>query len=160
MLDLDVLTELGESEKIGEPKALETKEGAIAPHTVGSSLFYGGPAKTEPKTPTKNAALPSPYQSRWTIKARVTSKSDMKHWHNKNGEGKLFSVNLLDNTGEIKATSFNDQAETFYELLQEGSVYYITTPCRVGFAKKQFSNLNNDYELSFEQGTIIEKVGI
>lgn len=33
---------------------------------------------------------------RWTIKARVTQKSEIKHWSNNRSEGKLFSVNLLD----------------------------------------------------------------
>lgn len=45
-----------------------------------------------------------------------------------------------------------------YDLFQEGSVYYISSPCRVQIAKKQFSNLNNDYELTFEKDTIVEKV--
>jgi ssDNA-binding replication factor A large subunit len=35
---------------------------------------------------------------RWTIKARVTVKSDIRHWSNARGDGKLFSVNLLDDT--------------------------------------------------------------
>lgn len=42
-------------------------------------------------------------------------------------------------------------------MLQEGSVYYISSPCRVNLAKKQFSNLSNDYELTFERDTAIEK---
>ena len=99
----------------------------------------------------------SPYGNKWTIKARVTSKSDIKTWHNKNGEGKLFSVNLLDESGEIKATGFNDQCDMFFDLFQEGNVYYISSPCRVQLAKKQFSNLNNDYELTFENNTRVEK---
>ena len=41
--------------------------------------------------------------------------------------------------------------------MQEGSVYYISSPCRVNLAKKQFSNLSNDYELTFERDTAVEK---
>ena len=99
----------------------------------------------------------SPYAHKWTIKARVTSKSDKKTWHNKNGEGKLFSVNLLDESGEIRGTGFNDQCDALYDIFQEGGVYYITSPCRVNMAKKQFSNLANDYELMFERDTQVEK---
>lgn len=99
----------------------------------------------------------SPYAHKWTIKARVTSKSDIKTWHNKNGEGKLFSVNFLDESGEIRGTGFNDQCDALYELLQEGKVYYVSAPCRVVPAKKQFSNVNNDYELTFERDTVVEK---
>ncbi len=65
-------------------------------------------------------------------------------------------MNLLDESGEIKATGFNEQCDAFYDLLQEGQVYYIST-CKVNFAKKQFSNLPNDYELTFERETVIEK---
>lgn len=99
----------------------------------------------------------SPYQHKWTIKARVSSKSDIRTWHKPSGEGKLFSVNLLDETGEIKATAFNNECDKFFDVLQENQVYYISSPCRVQMAKKQFTNLPNDYELTFEDGTRIEK---
>ncbi|PWZ02109.1 putative replication factor-A protein 1 [Testicularia cyperi] len=98
----------------------------------------------------------SPYQNRWTIKARVTSKSDIRHWSNQRGDGKLFSVNLLDESGEIKATGFNDAVDRFYPLLQENHVYLISK-ARVNIAKKQFSNLTNEYEITFENQTEIEE---
>lgn len=81
----------------------------------------------------------------------------MKTWHNAKGEGKLFSVNLLDDTGEIRATAFNDAAERLYAIFQVDKVYYVSTPCRVTLAKKQFSNLPNDYELQFEKDTEVEE---
>ena len=117
-----------------------------------------------PHSPRLRACLPdqaaqqTPYQHRWTIKARVTSKSDVRTWHNKNGEGKLFSVNLMDESGEIKATGFNDQCDAFFDNFHEGTVYYVSSPCRVQLAKKQFTNLNNDYELTFERDTVVQKV--
>ncbi|KAK1925386.1 hypothetical protein DB88DRAFT_450919 [Papiliotrema laurentii] len=97
----------------------------------------------------------SPYQNKWTIKARVTQRSDIKHWQNAKGEGKLFSVTLMDESGEIRATGFNDQVDAFYELLQEGKVFFITR-ARVNIAKKQYSNVNNEYELTFGNETEIE----
>ncbi len=179
ILDLDVLEELGECEKIGEPKALEIKpeeDSKGQPGTIQGNDFYGNKGQAQPnnqqqrsipsrtKTPSSSAhaniypieAL-SPYSHKWTIKARCTNKSDIKTWHNRNGEGKLFSVNLLDESGEVRATGFNDQCDLLYELFQENSVYYISSPCRVQIAKKQFSNLNNDYELTFERDTQVEK---
>lgn len=100
----------------------------------------------------------SPYQNNWTIKARVTQKSDIKTWSNQRGEGKLFNVTLMDETGEIRATGFNAVVDELYEKLEEGKVYYISK-ARVNLAKKKFSNVQNDYEMSFEKNTVVEEVG-
>ncbi|KAJ8122693.1 hypothetical protein ONZ43_g1173 [Nemania bipapillata] len=184
ILDLEVASELGTHDRIGEPAPFEAKPQTANPTTaIGGSGFYG--VKTESSAPIKSEPMSScmgpgggggtsagsnthgniviypieslsPYAHKWTIKARVTAKSDIKTWHKASGEGKLFSVNLLDESGEIKATGFNEQCDAFYDLLQEGQVYYIST-CRVNLAKKQFSNLPNDYELAFERETQIEK---
>lgn len=178
ILDLEVIESLGELEKIGEPVALNVKEEDDAKPvntTIAGNGFYGNMPK---QPPTEEKVLPSragptssapahsniypieslsPYAHKWTIKALVTSKSEIKTWHKPNSEGKLFSVNLLDDSGEIKATGFNDQCDMLYDIFQEGSVYYISTPCRVNMAKKQFSNLKNDYELAFERDTVVEK---
>lgn len=43
-------------------------------------------------------------------------------------------------------------------MLEEGKVYYISK-ARVTMAKKQFSTLNNEYELGMENGTEIEACG-
>lgn len=177
---MEVLEHLGECEKLGEPRPLEIKEEEekVQPSNISGAGFYGQPAADTSKqanvqrTGMARAAPPSsssfanihpiealsPYSNKWTIKARCTNKSPIKTWHNKNGEGKLFSVNLLDESGEIRATGFNEQCDALYELFQEGGVYYITSPCRVQIAKKQFSNLNNDYELTFERDTQVMKV--
>ncbi|EMR64968.1 hypothetical protein MGN70_008089 [Eutypa lata] len=183
ILDLEVATEFGVHDRIGEPQAFDAnKPAAAANTTIGGSGFYG--AKTESSAPVKSEPMSSrmggapanggsnsthgskaiyaietlsPYAHKWTIKARVSQKSDIKYWHKASGEGKLFSVNLLDESGEIKATAFNEQVDQFFDVLQEGQVYYISNPCRVSLAKKQFTNLANDYELAFERDTQIEK---
>ncbi|OAP59032.1 hypothetical protein AYL99_06329 [Fonsecaea erecta] len=172
--DIKVLEEYGEHEKLGDPKPLELKveeEEKAYPTSITSNGFYGNkqeqPKQSRPVGHVKPSSSAhaniypieaiSPYSNKWTIKARCTSKSDIKTWHNRNGEGKLFSVNLLDESGEIRATGFNDQCDQLYDLFQEGSVYYISSPCRVTLAKKQFSNLANDYELHFEKDTTVEK---
>jgi len=175
ILDIEVCEDLGVHEKIGEPTAMDAapQPAPAADNAISGNDFYGA-KKEESKSQVKQtmASRPatthggatihpiegiSPFTHKWTIKARVTVKSDIKTWHKSTGEGKLFSVNLLDESGEIKATGFNDQCDAFYDLLQEGSVYYISTPCRVQLAKKQFSNLPNDYEITFERETVIEK---
>ncbi|OTB09130.1 hypothetical protein M426DRAFT_316422 [Hypoxylon sp. CI-4A] len=184
ILELTVASELGVHDRIGEPQAFEAKA-QPATTTISGSNFYGaknespapqvkpepmssrmgggggGGASTGSHANGNNVIYPiealSPYAHKWTIKARVSSKSDVRTWHKASGEGKLFSVNLLDESGEIKATGFNEQCDQYYDLLQEGQVYYISNPCRVNLAKKQFTNLPNDYELTLERDTVIEK---
>jgi replication factor A1 len=99
----------------------------------------------------------SPYQNNWMIKARVTQKSEVKEWSNPRGEGKLFNVTLMDESGEIRGTAFNLAVDELYPKFEEGKVYYISK-ARVNLAKKKFSNLTNDYELSFERHTEVEEV--
>lgn len=172
MTELQIIEELGIMEKLGSPQPLETKpedDTKVNPTNISSNNFYGHQEQQSRSLPSHNKAPSSsnhaniypiealsPYSHKWTIKARCTNKSDIKTWHNMKGEGKLFSVNLLDDSGEIRATGFNDQCDQLYELFQEGQVYYIST-CRVQIAKKQFSNLSNDYELTFERDTVVEK---
>ncbi|KAL5596839.1 hypothetical protein BROUX41_006477 [Berkeleyomyces rouxiae] len=185
LVDLVVLEEYAVNEKIGKPVLLEADASAppppqAAPAPIAPTNFYG--AKTEEQKPriaaprqqtyggnasrgsnSRNGAAISkieslsPYNHKWTIRARVSFKSDVKTWHKASGEGKLFSINLLDETGEIKATCFNELVDQYYDVLEQGSVYYISTPCRVNMAKKQFSNLPHEYELAFERDTLIEK---
>lgn len=54
---------------------------------------------------------------------RVTKKSDMRTWSNARGEGKLFSIDLLDEEGsEVKGTFFKADADKWFDQLQEGQV--------------------------------------
>lgn len=180
IVDLEVDETVVFNGKIGDPKPLASRGDGAAPAAgagTGDAAMTGGEfygAKKEeskaqpmqsiasrPATHAGSNIYPieglSPYSHKWTIKARVSVKSDIKTWHKPSGEGKLFSVNLLDESGEIKATGFNAECDAFYDLLQEGSVYYISTPCKVSMAKKQFSTLPNLYEMTFMQDTQIEK---
>lgn len=181
IIDIEVLPQYGIHEKLGEPVTLEPAKPAATedvkpqPDNIAANNFYGnsGSSNAKPQNlPSRSNGAShnnsshgnihpiealSPYSHKWTIKARCTHKGDIKTWHNKNGEGKLFSVNFLDESGEIRATGFNDAVDQWYDVLQENSVYYISSPCRVQLAKKQFSNVNHDYELTFERDTVIEK---
>ncbi|KAJ4475701.1 hypothetical protein J3R30DRAFT_3502079 [Lentinula aciculospora] len=98
----------------------------------------------------------SPYQNNWTIKARVTQKSELRHYSNTRGEGKLFNVTFMDETGEIRATAFNLVAESLYPKLEEGKVYYVSKG-KVNLAKKKFSNVMNDFEITLEKNAEIEE---
>eukprot|EP00057_Strongylocentrotus_purpuratus_P028610 XP_011683084.1 PREDICTED: replication protein A 70 kDa DNA-binding subunit [Strongylocentrotus purpuratus] len=89
--------------------------------------FYGqsnsamGGSTTSPKKVQPISSL-TPYQNRWTIKARVTNKTAIRTWSNARGEGKLFSMDLLDQSGEIRCTAFKDMVDKYYEMIEIGKV--------------------------------------
>jgi len=152
------------------------------PQSIPSKGFYGERVEQKPqiKQESPRQAMPSrsgpprtphgyvtsieglsPYNNKWTVKARVTNKSDIMPF--RNGDGQRFSCNLLDQSGEIKATVFgkqsdpNDLCRTMFDRMQEGSVYYIGSPCQVKEANRRYTNCNHAYELIFEAGTTCEK---
>ncbi|CDH49356.1 replication factor-a protein 1 [Lichtheimia corymbifera JMRC:FSU:9682] len=173
MLNIEVLDNKI-TEKIGSPVSIEQPNSSASGNVSISSpqqSSYGGMSTASsssnnlPRTMSVGSVsqdvntLPisvlNPYQNKWTIKARVTQKSDIKHWSNNRSEGKLFSVNLLDKSGEIKATAYSDQVDRLFHIFEEGKVYYISK-ARVTMARKQFSTLDNEYELSMDSGTEVQ----
>lgn len=98
----------------------------------------------------------SPYQNKWVIRARVTAKSNIRTWSNAKGEGKLFSFDLWDASGEIRATAFQQQCDKFHDMLEVDKVYYISK-CQVKAANKQYSKLKHDYELTCGNDTVIQE---
>ena len=99
----------------------------------------------------------NPYQNRWTIKARVAQKSEIKTWRNAKGDGKLFSLDLIDDSGEIRATAFNDTVDKFYDSIEVNKVYYISK-AQVRAAKRQFSSIRNEYELTLDVNSTVQPV--
>ena len=66
----------------------------------------GGGASSAPIVRTSGTGQPitpisglNMYSNRWTIRAKVSGKSDIKTWSNAKGEGSLFSMELLDSSG-------------------------------------------------------------
>lgn len=110
---------------------------------------------------------------RWTIKARVSNKSQLRNYNNARGPGKLFSCDLVDQSGEIRATAFNAECDRLYSMLEVGEVrrrnvfvvlrkfveffqvFYIAK-ASLKAANRQYNTLNNDYEMTFNHDTQIE----
>ncbi|XP_068456650.1 replication protein A 70 kDa DNA-binding subunit-like isoform X2 [Clinocottus analis] len=142
---------------------------------VGTSPMKASPMKASPMKASPTKASPkvtstspgssskvvpieslNPYQSKWTIKARVTNKSSIRTWSNSRGEGKLFSFEILDESGgEIKITAFNNEVDKFFSLVEQGKVYFITK-ATLKVANKQYTSLKNDYEMTLHaQSSIV-----
>ncbi len=100
----------------------------------------------------------NPYNNRWSIKARISSKTDIKSWKNDKGEGKLFSIDLIDSShGEIRGTFFKAACDKFYTILKQGSVYIFSGGKVKPVANRAFSNLKNDYEITFDEKSTIRE---
>ncbi len=93
----------------------EIKPPPTANRNNGNNTSIGNTSITDTTVPIRDI---TPYNSKCTIKARVTNKSVVRTWSNSRGDGKLFSVDLLDESGEIRATGFNNAVDQFYELLK------------------------------------------
>lgn len=61
---------------------------------------------------------------------RIINKTDIRTWSNSRGEGKLFSIDMMDETGEIRATAFNAECDKFYHMIE---VHLIKNQCLKSF---------------------------
>ncbi len=128
---------------------------------IKSEPIQQQPPIPQPPPPTKFWPIQAlnPYTSSWAIKARVTAKSDMKKFNSKNGEGQLFSVDLLDSCGsQIKATAFKDEASRLFPILNLQGVYIISKGTVKPANQKYSSHLKHMYELTLDKYTKVYPV--
>lgn len=109
----------------------------------------------------------NPYNTNATIKARVAFKSAVKTYSNQKGEGKLFNVELVDSSGEIKCTMFNEVVDMFEHVFQVDKVYYISkASVKPGmFLREQVLTTTGnprftkaEFEMSLNKGSTVEEV--
>jgi len=97
----------------------------------------------------------SAYQTKWTIKARVTTKGTMREF-NRGRQGKVFHVELLDAMGgEIRASFFNQAADKCFNMLEKGKCFTFSRGS-IKVANKQYNSTNHRYELTFDKDAIVE----
>jgi len=95
------------------------------------------------------------YSNRWTIRAKVTTKSGIRTWSNAKGEGSLFSVELLDSSGyDVKCTFFKEAVDKFNPFLEEGRTYLFSGG-RLKVANMQYNSCKSQFEITFDQNSEI-----
>ncbi|CAE8594374.1 unnamed protein product, partial [Polarella glacialis] len=100
----------------------------------------------------------SGYRARWRVVARVTKKTAQKtfKYKAKEGDGKMFSADLLDSKGnETRATFFGGAVDAFFDLLQERKMFSLSNG-RVKKGDKRFCKF--EHEITFDENAIIVAV--
>ena len=98
------------------------------------------------------------YQSRWTVKARVTNQGDVRTWSNAKGEGSLFSCEILDSSGvDLRFTFFKEAVDRFYEMLEVDGVYTFSNG-KLKVANAQYNTCKSSFECTFDQNAEIHRV--
>jgi len=99
------------------------------------------------------AAL-NPYSNRYTIKVRVSQKSDLMEKSNSRGwQGKIINTTLSDESGDIMLKGFNEFAEAINDSLQHGKTYLLTMAAVKPVHDKRYNSTGHDYELNWNQFT-------
>jgi len=127
---------------------------APAPSAYGGAPRGGAIVKSEMDGKVCMIGALNPYNNRWIIQVRVISKSPIRTWQNEKGAGKLFSMEVCDESGELRCTCFKEGVDKFYDFIQVDKVYLISKG-QVKPANKQF-NPNGQYELTLDQNSFIE----
>eukprot|EP00055_Hartaetosiga_balthica_P006628 m.21174 g.21174 ORF g.21174 m.21174 type:complete len:599 (-) comp5330_c0_seq1:2074-3870(-) len=174
LLQVDIL-EKDVGHVIGNPSG--KKSGGVKSEESGSKLAPSSTSSSSATAPSKNnnpyksppkmktgpvsdmkgvtpIANLHPYLQRWTILARCASKPVRREWNNQNGHGCLFSVDLVDNSGAIRATSFKETCDRLLPLFEQGQVYLIKGGT-LKLANPRFNTLGNEYEMTFDSNTTV-----
>ncbi|EJW05236.1 replication factor-a protein 1 (rpa1) [Edhazardia aedis USNM 41457] len=99
----------------------------------------------------------NPFQNKWSIKGRCTYKSDIKKFTNARGEGKLFTVNISDETGTIKISAFSECVDMFFTIFENGKSFIITKG-QVKMANKKYSTGTSDYEIYLDKNSEVTPI--
>lgn len=138
-------------------------QSATSPYTETKfGDFHGGRSGKAPvqqfSQRSTNMFLPiselSPYCPKgWKIRARITSKSDVRKFSNARGEGQLFKVDLQDKSGEVQATFFGRGVDTYFSRLQANRIYTFKRGS-VKAANPRFDR--GQYVVTFDEQTEVE----
>jgi len=90
-----------------------------------------------------------------TLKVKVENKMNVRTYTNAKGDGKMFSVELVDDSGEIKCTFFNESVDQYEHMFEVGKVFIIS---KAGIKPGNAKFCRTPYEMSINRNTIITEV--
>ncbi len=80
----------------------------------------------------------------------------MRTYTNAKGEGRLFSVDMADESGAIRGTFFNQDADRWFSVLQMGQAYLVSKG-QIKVGNKKFCTFN-EYEITFGSSSTFDAV--
>lgn len=164
-LKLDIVAPPFSEGRIGNPTDVDAPAAPSTPATASgqkrTAVQRQAAAPAQQQQQQHRISELNVHTEHWSIKARVSKKTEMKLYTNNRGEGKLFSVDFLDaEGGQIRATAFNAQAEKFYDMLTAGQVYLIQNGQikNIDRSKRWNQNATHNCEIFFSGDTEIMQV--
>lgn len=136
------------------------------PSKIGDPVSILTPKENDEEIPQKKIKIEeryspiaslNPFQSKWTIRGTVLSKTDVRVFNNQKGEGKCFSLELADETQQVKVTCFTDVVDIFFPVFEVGQVFSVSKGT-VKMANKQYSSNNFDYEIHLDRSSEVHKI--
>ena len=132
-------------------KGLPASGSPPAAAKVCSQPKSGGSRRVQP------IASLNPYNSNWTVLARVASKGDLRTFTNAKGEGKVFTCEIVDSEGTtIEVTAWHEEAAKFYGVIEVGKVYYFGKG-QLKPNNQRYSSVRNDYMMTLNRGSTVDE---
>jgi ssDNA-binding replication factor A large subunit len=91
----------------------------------------------------------NPYMTTWKCRVRIIGKSTPRTYANDRNSGRLASLYMMDETGQMQLTMFNEQLDESWEKFEIGSIYMISG-CILKRARDMSSNCAFDMTWSKE----------
>ena len=131
-------------------QTLATPKKTVAPSSsITNSPFQGTSSHVIPISAVNS------YGQTMRIKARVSQKSEKRQF--KNGNGHLFSMVLVDKSGDIKSVAFNEESDRLFTTMVQGKCYFISK-FRVKPADPKFNKTSHHYEITFIKDTEVIEI--
>eukprot|EP01129_Flabellula_baltica_P009526 TRINITY_DN3902_c0_g1_i1.p1 TRINITY_DN3902_c0_g1~~TRINITY_DN3902_c0_g1_i1.p1 ORF type:complete len:412 (+),score=97.58 TRINITY_DN3902_c0_g1_i1:84-1319(+) len=97
----------------------------------------------------------NPYEQNWMIRGRISYKGEIKTISSQNKDLRILRIDIVDETGEISAFAFDDDADFWYPKLEELEPYYISGAI-VKVQKKPYSSIPNDKSITLKKDSKID----
>jgi len=107
----------------------------------------------ESENATHVVASLNPMMNKYSVKVRVSEKSELKDIQSPRWQGKICNAKLSDKSGDIIIKGFNADAEALHKELNDGSTYIITGALVKPVRDSRYNNTGHNYELTWSKLT-------